>query len=91
MELVHEEQSFKDSLEPVFVQHLAKLLMLSLNNCFSAIKINEIKNSLGFPDDYLIGIVAKYPDLFRIRNESGRRSSMVVELMKWNPDFAVSQ
>lgn len=91
MELVHEEQSLKDSLESVFVPRLAKLLMLSLNNCLNVMKINEIKNSLGFPDDYLIGIVAKYPDLFRIRNESGRRSSMVVELMKWNPDFAVSE
>nr|ABN07941.1 hypothetical protein MtrDRAFT_AC151524g33v2 [Medicago truncatula] len=82
IELVHEEQSLKDSLESVFVQRLAKLFMLSLNNCLNAMKINEIKNSLGFPDDYLIQIVAKYPDLFRIRNESGRRSSTVVELMK---------
>ncbi|KEH33604.1 plant organelle RNA recognition domain protein [Medicago truncatula] len=91
MKLVHEEQSLKDSLESVFVLRLAKLLMLSLNNCLNVMKINEIKNSFGLPDDYLIGIVAKYSDLFRIRNESGRRSSMVVELMKWNPDFAVSE
>ncbi|KAJ1388439.1 Plant organelle RNA recognition domain [Sesbania bispinosa] len=90
MSLVHEEQSLKDSLEPIFVRRLAKLLMLSLNNKLNVLKINELKRSFGFPDDYLIRIVPKYPDLFRIVNESGRRSSMVVELVNWNPDFAVS-
>lgn len=90
MNLVHEEESLKDSLEPVFAQRLAKLLMLSFNKTLNVIKINEIKNSLGFPDDYLIRIVPKYPDLFRIVNESGRRSSMAVELLHWNPNFAVS-
>ncbi|KAJ1424994.1 Plant organelle RNA recognition domain [Sesbania bispinosa] len=51
---------------------------------------HELKRNFGFPDDYLIRIVPKYPDLFRIVNESGRRSSMVVELVNWNPEFAVS-
>ncbi|WJX20608.1 hypothetical protein P8452_10145 [Trifolium repens] len=91
IELVHEEQSIKDSLEPVFVKRLAKILMLSFNNTLNVLKINEIKNSLGFPDDYLIRIVPKYPDLFRIVNESGRRSSMAIELIHWNPNFAVSE
>jgi hypothetical protein len=91
IQLVHEEQFIKDSLEPVFVKRLAKILMLSFNNTLNVLKINEIKNSLGFPDDYLIRIVPKYPDLFRIVNESGRRSSMAIELIHWNPNFAVSE
>ncbi|XP_061342025.1 protein WHAT'S THIS FACTOR 1 homolog, chloroplastic [Gastrolobium bilobum] len=90
MNLVHEEQSLKDSQEPVFVRRLAKLLMLSLNKRLNVLKINELKRNFGFPDDYLIRIVPKYPDLFRIVNESGRRSSMEVELVHWDPDFAVS-
>ncbi|CAL5209405.1 unnamed protein product [Lathyrus oleraceus] len=91
MNLVHQEQTIKDSLDPVFAQRLAKLLMLSFNNTLNVIKINEIKNILGFPDDYLIRIVPRYPDLFRIVNESERRSSMAIELIHWNPNFAVSE
>ncbi|KAI5400215.1 hypothetical protein KIW84_065223 [Lathyrus oleraceus] len=89
--LVHQEQTIKDSLDPVFAQRLAKLLMLSFNNTLNVIKINEIKSSLGFPDDYLIRIVPRYPDFFRIVNGSGRRSSMAIELIHWNPNFAVSE
>ncbi|KAK6125637.1 hypothetical protein DH2020_040613 [Rehmannia glutinosa] len=33
---------------------------------------------------------AKYSDMFRVVNYTGRRSSMEIELMSWNPDFAVS-
>ncbi|CAI8604355.1 unnamed protein product [Vicia faba] len=91
IDLVHQEQTIKDSLDAVFAQRLAKLLMLSVNNTLNVLKINEIKNTLGFPDDYLIRIVPNYPDLFRIVNESGRRSSMAIELIHWNPSFAVSE
>ncbi|XP_057427537.1 protein WHAT'S THIS FACTOR 1 homolog, chloroplastic [Lotus japonicus] len=90
MSLVDEELSLKDSLEPVFVRRLAKLLMMSFNKRLNVLKINEFKRNFGFPDDYLIRIVPKYPDLFRIVSESGRRSSMEVELLHWDPDFAVS-
>ncbi|KAK7270436.1 hypothetical protein RIF29_23566 [Crotalaria pallida] len=91
MSLVAEEESLKDSLELVFLRRLVKFLMMSLHKRLNVLKINELKRSLGFPDDYLIRIVAKYPDLFRIVNHSGRRSSMEVELLHWDPDFAVSE
>ncbi|KAK7343731.1 hypothetical protein VNO77_12723 [Canavalia gladiata] len=90
MNLVAEEQSLIDSQEPLFVRRLAKLLMLTLRKRLSVLKINEFKRNFGFPDDYIIRIVPKYPNLFRIVNETGRRSSMVVELLHWDPDFAVS-
>ncbi|KAL2995366.1 hypothetical protein AAZX31_10G213500 [Glycine max] len=90
MNLVAEEQSLLDSLEPLFARILAKLLMLSLTKRLTVLKINEFKRSFGFPDDYILRIVPKYPNLFRIVNESGRRSSMAVELLHWDPDLAVS-
>ncbi|RDX74466.1 Protein ROOT PRIMORDIUM DEFECTIVE 1, partial [Mucuna pruriens] len=90
MNLVSQEQSLLHSLEPLFVRRLAKLLMLSLHKRLTLLKINEFKRSFGFPDDYLIRIVPSYPNLFRIVNESGRRSSMAVELLHWDPHLAVS-
>ncbi|KAA8548527.1 hypothetical protein F0562_000206 [Nyssa sinensis] len=76
--------------ELVFVERLAKLLMMSLNHRLNVVKFNELKRNFGFPDDYLIRIVPKYPEMFRIVNHSGRRSAMEIELMSWKPDLAVS-
>ncbi|KAM5562326.1 protein WHAT'S THIS FACTOR 1 [Rosa sericea] len=90
MALVEEEECVKDMQEPVFVERLAKLLMMSRNQRLNVVKLNELKRNFGFPDDYLLRLVPKYPDMFRIVNYSGRRSSMEIELVAWNPDLAVS-
>ncbi|PIN00447.1 hypothetical protein CDL12_27051 [Handroanthus impetiginosus] len=88
--LVEEEESVKDLQEPVLVKQLAKLLMMSKNHRLNVLKINELKRNFGFPDDYLLRIVPKYSDMFRVVNHTGRRSSMEIELTSWNPDFAFS-
>ncbi|KAM1135908.1 hypothetical protein ACFX2B_033677 [Malus domestica] len=88
--LVEEEESVKDMQEPVFVERLAKLLMMSSNQRLNVVKLNVLRRNFGFPDDYLIRLVPKYSDVFRIVNYSGRRSSMEIELVSWNPDLAVS-
>lgn len=90
MFLVEEEESVKDMQEPMFAERLAKLLMMSSNQRLSVLKLNELKRNFGFPDDYLIRIIPKYIDMFRIVNYSGRRSSMEIELISWNPNLAVS-
>lgn len=88
--LVEEEESVKDMQEPIFVKRLAKLLMMSVNQRLNFSKLNELKRNFGFPDDYLLRIATKYPDMFRVVNYSGRRSSMEIELTSWDPNLAVS-
>ncbi|RVX13235.1 hypothetical protein CK203_017982 [Vitis vinifera] len=90
MSLVEEEESVKDMQEPVLVERLTKLLMMSINHRLNVMKLNELKRSFGFPDDYLIRIVPKHPEMFRIVNYSGRRSAMEIELLSWNPDLGIS-
>ncbi|KAG6389113.1 hypothetical protein SASPL_150572 [Salvia splendens] len=90
MFLVEEEESIKDSQELVFVERLAKLLMMSRNQRLNVSKVNELKRNFGFPDDYLLRIVPKHTDMFRVVNYTGKRSSMDIELISWNPDCAVS-
>ncbi|XP_076907163.1 protein WHAT'S THIS FACTOR 1 homolog, chloroplastic-like [Bidens hawaiensis] len=90
MFLVQEEESVKDMQEPVVVQRLAKVLMMVSNHKFNVSKLNEFKNSLGLPDDYLIRIIPKYLDTFRVVNYGGRKNSMEIELVKWDPELAVS-
>ncbi|KAL8091786.1 hypothetical protein AgCh_034153 [Apium graveolens] len=90
MFLVEEEESVKDMQEGVYVERLAKLLMLSVNQRLGVLKLNELKRNFGLPDDYLIKIIPKFPELFRVVNYSGRRSSMVIELISWDPKLAIS-
>ncbi|KAJ9675585.1 hypothetical protein PVL29_024487 [Vitis rotundifolia] len=90
MSLVEEEESVKDMQEPVLVERLTKLLMMSVNHRLNVMKLNELKRSFGFPDDYLIRFVPKHPEMFRIVNYSGRRSAMEIELLSWNPDLGIS-
>ncbi|KAI3443262.1 PORR domain-containing protein [Psidium guajava] len=90
MYLVDEEESVKNMQERVFVERLAKLLMMSTSQRLNVMKINELKRNFGFPDDYMLRIVAKHGDIFRVINHSGRKSSMELELISWDPDLAVS-
>lgn len=90
MHLVDEEESVKDMQEPVYAERLARLLMMSANHRLNVVKLNELKRNFGLPDDYIIRIVAKYGEIFRVVNHSGRKSSMEIELVSWNPKFAVS-
>ncbi|GMH21583.1 hypothetical protein Nepgr_023425 [Nepenthes gracilis] len=90
MHLVEEEESVRGLQEAVFVERLTKVLMLSSNRSLNVAKLNELKRNFGLPDDYIIRIVAKYPELFQVVNYSARRSTMEIELTSWNPDFAVS-
>ncbi|CAM8945510.1 unnamed protein product [Rhodiola kirilowii] len=90
MVLVEEEESVRDMQEPSLVVRLTKLLMLSVHRRMNVVKFNEIKRNFGFSDDYLIRIVPKYPELFRLVNYSGRRSSMEIELVSRKPGLAVS-
>ncbi|MFS7914632.1 putative plant organelle RNA recognition domain-containing protein [Helianthus anomalus] len=53
-------------------------------------KLNEIKNNLGLPEDYLIRIILKHLDMFRVVNYGGRKNSMQIELTKWDPKLAIS-
>ncbi|XP_010544007.1 PREDICTED: protein ROOT PRIMORDIUM DEFECTIVE 1 [Tarenaya hassleriana] len=90
LELVEEEELVKEQQEPVFAERLAKLLMMSVNQRMNVVKLNELKRSYGFPDDYVVRILPKYSDMFRLVNYTGRKSSMEIELLSWKPELAVS-
>ncbi|KAI3830972.1 hypothetical protein MKX03_010270 [Papaver bracteatum] len=90
MSLVDEEESVQDEQEPVIVERLVKLLLMSSNRKLNVLKLNELKRNFGFPDDFLVRILPRYPEMFRLVNYSGRQSSMEIELVSWNPALAVS-
>lgn len=65
--MAREEDAIEAS-EPEMVTRLGKLLMLSRDCRLNVSKLNVLKRSFGFPDDYLFRLVPNRPDLFRIVN-----------------------
>lgn len=88
--LVKEEESFKNMLEPFFFKRLAKLLIMSTNQRLNVSKLNGLKRNFGFPHNYLLKIVPKYPDMFQVVNYIGRRNTMEIELTSWQPDLVIT-
>ncbi|XXG59836.1 hypothetical protein AAC387_Pa04g1850 [Persea americana] len=89
--LVEEEEFIREQPEKVMVEKLAKLLMMSRNRRLNVVKFNELRRNFGLPDDYLVRILPKYPDIFQIVNRrGGKRSTMEIELLSWDPKLAVS-
>lgn len=88
--LVEEEEATKEAAVPAMARRLSKVLMLSRDHRLNVVKLNELKRGFGLPDDYVLRIVPEHPEMFRLVNPSGRRNSMEIELVRWDPDLAVS-
>lgn len=68
---------------------LCKLLMMSKNKVVSADKLLHVKREFGFPNDFLVDLVPRYPEYFRLTGSPGEGKSFL-ELVNWNPEFAKS-
>ncbi|KAL2323572.1 hypothetical protein Fmac_027951 [Flemingia macrophylla] len=86
--LEEERQIFLDN-EPFIVSKLCKLLMMSKNKVVSADKLLHVKREFGFPNDFLVDLVPRYPQYFRLTGFPQEGKSFL-ELVNWNPEFAKS-
>ncbi|XP_019098461.1 PREDICTED: protein ROOT PRIMORDIUM DEFECTIVE 1-like, partial [Camelina sativa] len=75
--------------EPFLVSKLCKLLMMAKDKVISADKLVHVKRDFGFPNDFLVNLVQKYPNYFRLKGLPEQGNSFL-ELVSWNPDFAKS-
>ncbi|RWW49675.1 hypothetical protein BHE74_00044126 [Ensete ventricosum] len=88
--LVDEEEDVKQASEPAMARRLSKLLMLSRDRRLNVVKLNELKRNFGFPDDYVLRLIPKHPETFRVINRTGRQNAMEIELLRWDPNLAIS-
>lgn len=68
---------------------LCKLLMMSKSKVLSVDKLVHVKREFGFPNDFLVNLVPKYPNYFRLTGSLGEGNSFL-ELVDWNLEFAQS-
>ncbi|CAL0300576.1 unnamed protein product [Lupinus luteus] len=86
--LEEEKRIFKEN-ENFIVSKLCKLLMMSKDKVVSADKLLHVKREFGFPNDFLVDIVPRYPQYFRLTGSPGEGKSFL-ELVSWEPEFAKS-
>ncbi|XP_019188414.1 PREDICTED: protein ROOT PRIMORDIUM DEFECTIVE 1 [Ipomoea nil] len=75
--------------ENLLVSKLCKLLMMAKDRVVSADKLLEVKREFGFPNDFLVNLVPKYPEYFRLVGSPGEGKSFL-QLVSWNDDFGKS-
>jgi hypothetical protein len=88
-EFLEEERRIHDEHEPWIVSKLCKLLMMSKDKVLSVEKLVHGKREFGFPNDFLVNLVPKYPQYFRLSGCPGEGKSFL-ELVSWNNEFAES-
>ncbi|KAL0459557.1 UNVERIFIED_CONTAM: protein ROOT PRIMORDIUM defective [Sesamum latifolium] len=86
---LEEEKMIYGENEPLIVAKLCKLLMMAKDRVVSADKLVEVKREFGFPNDFLVTLVSKYPEYFKLHGAPGEGRSFL-ELVTWNKEFAKS-
>ncbi|KZV18513.1 protein ROOT PRIMORDIUM DEFECTIVE 1 [Dorcoceras hygrometricum] len=86
---LEEEKMIHEKNEILIVSKLCKLLMMAKDRVVSADKLVEVKREFGFPNDFLVMVVSKYPESFRLHGAPGEGKSFL-ELVSWNDEFAKS-
>uniref|UniRef100_A0A7N0U097 PORR domain-containing protein n=1 Tax=Kalanchoe fedtschenkoi TaxID=63787 RepID=A0A7N0U097_KALFE len=86
---LEEEKRIYVENEMLIVAKLCKLLMMAKNKVISVEKLFHVKRDFGFPNDFMVSIVPKYDEYFRIVGDPGEGNSFL-QLAKWNPEFAKS-
>lgn len=86
---LEEEKRIMMENEGLIVSKLCKLLMISKDKMLSVDKLVHVKREFGFPNDFLVNLVPKYPEYFQIVGSPGEGKSFL-QLVSRNPDFAKS-
>ncbi|XP_022992526.1 protein WHAT'S THIS FACTOR 1 homolog [Cucurbita maxima] len=86
---LEEEKRITMENEALLVSKLCKLLMISKDKLLSVDKLVHVKREFGFPNDFLVNLVPKYPEYFQIIGSPGDEKSFL-QLVSRNPNFAKS-
>ncbi|KAK9281880.1 hypothetical protein L1049_004787 [Liquidambar formosana] len=86
---LEEEKRIYSENEPLIVAKLCKLLMMAKDRVLSADKLVHVKREFGFPNDFMVNLVPKYSEYFRLTGSPGEGKSFL-ELVSWKPEFAKS-
>lgn len=88
-ELIEEEERLIAQNEEKALEHVTRLLMMSVEKILPLDKIAHFRRDLGLPYDFRKHWVHKYPETFRvIKNEDDVE---FLKLVSWNPSWCVTE
>eukprot|EP01018_Ginkgo_biloba_P037125 Gb_29242 [translate_table: standard] len=85
--ILKDEGKVWKQMEPVIVDNLRKLLMMTIERRVALEKIEQIKKELGLPDDFTESLIPQYPQFFKLEEISG--VSYLV-LGQWDSSLAIT-
>lgn len=85
--ILKDEVIVREQMEPIAVNNLRKLLMMSIDRRIALFKIMQIKQEIGLPDDFAESLVPKYPQFFKLMDVS---DAPYLVLENWDPSLAVA-
>lgn len=88
-DFLDEERKIYDKNEQLLVAKLCKLLMMSKDKVLSIDKLVHVKREFGFPNDFLVSLVPRHSNYFKLIGCPGEGQSFL-QLESWNPEFAKS-
>lgn len=85
--IAEEEAGARKQMEPILVENLRKLLMMSVDCRVPLEKIEFIQTELGLPQGFKETLIPKYPDYFSAKDFNGRS---YLQLENWDSSLAVT-
>ncbi|MCO5608309.1 hypothetical protein L7F22_062515 [Adiantum nelumboides] len=89
IDLLKEEKRIHMQQEPFVVEKLRKLLMLAKNRKIPIEKLLAAARYFGFPDDFPVSVIPKYPQYFRVLDP--QRTYRALELVEWDESLAITK
>ncbi|CAF2207201.1 hypothetical protein YC2023_093246 [Brassica napus] len=82
-----EESEATESMEPLLVNNLRKLLMMSVDCRVPLEKVEFIQSAMGLPQDFKSNLIPKYPDFFSLKVVNGK---VHLVLENWDSSLAIT-
>ncbi|CAH8330193.1 unnamed protein product [Eruca vesicaria subsp. sativa] len=85
--IADEEGEAIESMEPILVNNLRKLLMMSVDCRVPLEKVEFIQSAMGLPHDFKSNLIPKYPDFFSLKVVNGK---VHLVLENWDSSLAIT-
>ncbi|CAH2067868.1 unnamed protein product, partial [Thlaspi arvense] len=86
-EIAAEEGEVTESMEPLLVNNLRKLLMMSVDCRVPLEKVEFIQTAMGLPQDFKSTLIPKYPEFFSLKVING---NVHLALENWDSSLAIT-
>ncbi|KAJ4708934.1 protein ROOT PRIMORDIUM DEFECTIVE 1 [Melia azedarach] len=90
-DLLQEEERLLEEHSDKAAENVTRFLMMSVEKRLPLDKIAHFRRDFGLPLDFRTNWVHKYPDLFRVVKSKEEPEDEYLEIVRWNPKWAITE